>query len=374
MDWFVLFIVVGSGYLIFFIIVSLGIALSKKPKKATSLPTVSILVACKNEEIDLERCLYSLEALKYPEHLVEVILIDDESTDATPEIIAQAVQRNPNFVSFHTKASKPTHLKAKARAIDFGANQAKNEWLFIVDADAKLHPDWISHMVHGIDDKTGMIGGLILTEEDSYFSLASIEKVALLYTQPMIAGMFSYGVPPICSGPNMAIRRDVYEAFGGLKNVDFKVAEDQALTRIVLKSGYRIQFHLSAQTMALLKTVPSVAHFISQQRRWLLGGFEREFAVWGPLVFAFAYHFILSLILLFGWLITVKGTLICLFMVLISDFVYLAVTKWKLRTSNLLRFWPLMSLYATIAFIWMPLSVIASRKIRWKGVGYEVKY
>ena len=316
----------------------------------------------------------ALVAQSYPQGLHEIIVIDDQSEDGTPYIIRDYEKRFPVINYLHTSDMASTHLRAKARAIAYGATKAKGEWLFIVDADARVHPDWLSHMLDGIDEKTGMIGGMIMTEEEGYFSVSALEKVTLAYTQPITLGVAGWRLPAICSGPNMAIRRSVYEAYGGLEKVAFKIAEDLALASIVLNSGYKIKFHGSEQTVAYLISVPTLRHLFSQQRRWIRGGFEQGWELWSGLAFVFSYHFLFSLMLLFVWFVSVKATLVTLLLKLLADFIFLRVEKYKMKIPRLLRFHPMMFLYSTIAFLWIPISLLLSRDFRWKGEGYEVKY
>lgn len=374
MDWPILIIGFGVGYTLFFLVVSIGVLRSRKTRKSSYQPMVSVLVACRNEEKDLKRCVDSLLAQNYPENKLEIILIDDQSLDGTADIISGYKQENRIVRGLNTTDSPATHLEAKARAISFGASKAKGDWLYIVDADARVHPDWLSHMFDGVDDQTGLIGGVIMTEESGYFSVSALEKVTLAYTQPITVGLAGWGLPAICSGPNMAIRKSTYDKYGGLESVKFNIAEDLALASIVLNSGQKIRFHGSPETVAHLISVPTLGHLFSQQRRWIRGGFEQGWELWFVLAFVFSYHFLYSWILILGWLISVKATLVALLLKFITDFIFILAEKRKLRIPRLLRFHPLMFLYSLFAFIWIPISLLFFNKVRWKGEGYEVKY
>ena len=374
--WSILILCFGVGYFLFFRVVELGIILSwyRRNTKNNKTPFVSILVACKNEEKDLQRCVDSLVRLDYLSENIEILLIDDQSSDRTPEIVKTSEKLHNQVKAYNTSAAPDTHLKAKARAISYGASKAKGDWLFIVDADAKVDPKWLKCMLSGTDDKVGMIGGLIMTDEKGYFTVSALEKVSLAYTQPITAGAAGLGFPAICSGPNMAIRRSTYEDYGGLEKVDFDIAEDLALARIVLDSGQKIKFYSLPETVAYLKAPPSLKHLFSQQRRWITGGFEQSWKLWSGLAFVFGYHFILSWILILGWFVSIEATLISLSFKLLSDFILLIVLKLQMKIPRLLRYTPLMFIYTLATFIWLPLSLIFSKNINWKGEGYEVNY
>ncbi len=369
-----LIIGLGVGYFLFFAVISIGMIRLSRSRPTDKRVKISILVACRNEEKDLPRCIEALVAQDYPTKLIEILLIDDNSHDRTADIIADYASKYPHIKLLSTQGAPGNHLQAKARVIAFGTRHAKGEWLFIVDADTRMHPSWLSHMLFDISEDIGLIGGLIMTEEEGYFSVSALEKVSLAYTQPITAGMSGWGLPAICSGPNMAIRRSIYETFGGLEKVNFNIAEDLALIHIVLDSGSKIKFHGSAETVGYLISVPALKHLFSQQRRWVRGGYEQGWQLWLGLTFVFMYHFVYSSILLLGWLAAPGATYMALLTKLVTDLVVLLVLKYKMKIPRLLRYWPLMVLYSTLAFIWIPISLLLSKKIHWQGEGYEVKY
>lgn len=372
MDFVAVFAIFGILYCITLTLLAIGIL--KMPSTKTSIdryPVISILVACKNEEKDLPCCINSLKQLTYPQDKLEILLIDDESSDGTSAIIASAANKS-NIHSLSTAGRHPTHLRAKARAIALAAKQAKGEWLFITDADAVLHPDWIQHMLSGTNDKIGLIGGMMTIALKGIVSV--IEKMSISFIHPFAAGMAGWGVPSVCSGPNMAIRKSVYDNYGGLEKVDFKVAEDLALVKIALESKSKIKFHCSRETTVTLSPVPTLTHLISQQRRWFMSGFELGWEYWTGFIFVYAYHFVFSIILLFGWIFSIEGNLYALFFKLLGDFILVGAARLKLKITGILRYFPVMIAYSTLTFIWLPLSVLFFKRIKWMGEGYEIKF
>lgn len=366
-----LIVLIGAAYCITLIIVSLGVYKLPKTGESTITPKVSVIVACKNEEHDLPDCINSLTNIDYPRDLTEIILIDDESSDRTSEIIDKASSENSNITSLTTKGYL-TKLKAKARGIALGASHATGEWLFITDADAIVDKLWIKHMLYGIDSNTGLIGGVIMVNGNSL--LSRLEKASLAFTQPFAIGLAGWGLPFICSGPNMAIRRDLYERSGGLEAAEFEVAEDLALTDMGQRAKMKIKLHISSETTAKLKVVPSFGHLLSQQRRWIKGGFGNSLVLKLPLMFVIGYHAIFSAILIGGWFFYPQATAIAALLKIIADFNMLLSFKIKAKLERHLRNLPVMFLFTVFSFLWMPISFIFSRNIAWKGEGYEVKY
>jgi cellulose synthase/poly-beta-1,6-N-acetylglucosamine synthase-like glycosyltransferase len=99
-----------AGEIILFLL-----ALSKKEKKhkhIASFPNVSVVVAARNEEENIERCLRSILQVDYPADKLEVVVADDGSTDRTPEIISKIKQEHNNLKVIRIE-SQINNLKGK---------------------------------------------------------------------------------------------------------------------------------------------------------------------------------------------------------------------------------------------------------------------
>ena len=125
-------------------------------------------------------------------------------------------------------------------------------------------------MLDGVTKDTGLI--VATTETLSPTFVGKLEKIIGAYTIPI--GWDLTGIPINALASNMAIRKSVYEKHGGLEKADFKVAEDQAMFNLVNKNGYDIVYHMDKHTKIKLNPVQNFKQIISQQRRWIKGGFE----------------------------------------------------------------------------------------------------
>src|SRR5690606_28923075 len=114
------------------------------------LPKVSVVVSARNEEEDIAACLESLIALEYPKDKLQIILVNDRSTDRTAEII-QEYQKKSDLIEFYDTKGYETHLEAKARGISYGMKHATGEWVFITDADARVQKRWIIEQLNQVD-------------------------------------------------------------------------------------------------------------------------------------------------------------------------------------------------------------------------------
>ena len=124
--------------------------LEKEPIQSVSrYPTVSVVIPCKNSEKTLETCLKAL--LQQTEAALEVIVVNDNSTDRTAEI----AQKFPVVL-------KNTHLGTSAGAArNSGAESAQGEVVAFIDSDCEASPDWLAKIKNNFakDPDLGAVGG-----------------------------------------------------------------------------------------------------------------------------------------------------------------------------------------------------------------------
>jgi succinoglycan biosynthesis protein ExoA len=175
----------------------------------TPPPMVSIIVAMRNEERFIERCLDSLAAQDYPHELLEVLVVDGRSTDRSREIVSAVRDRVPHLrLLDNEKRVSPV-------AFNIGIGEAQGDVVTIISAHCYLAPDYVSRCVEYLH-RTGAdcVGGPIQTvgEKDT------ARAIALAMSSPFGVGdaLFRYSeqdlyVDTLAFG---AYRRDVFERVG----------------------------------------------------------------------------------------------------------------------------------------------------------------
>lgn len=276
-------IAVVAVYVVALFTVAFGLARAPRSRRLDrDLPTVTVVLACRNEERDLPRCLGALAALDYPEGLLDFVLVDDESTDATRALLEGSGLSRARVLS--TADAPPSSLRAKARALAWGARHATGAWMFVTDADAVVPRGWLRHALSGVADDVGVVGGPALPEPTSFTGVLERAIASLLVGFGFApAGL---GGRSVVAGSNLAIRRALYEAMRGLEGRAFVCAEDMALLAMAVESGQRVVAHVDPHTTVRVAPVPSLLALFSQQRRWFLGGRDADAATYVPVVFA----------------------------------------------------------------------------------------
>jgi hypothetical protein len=211
---------------------------------------VSVLVPARNEERGLAACLASLSAQTYP--ALEIVAIDDGSTDGTAGILAAAVAREPRLRAVRLDGPPPGWT-GKNFALASGVRLARGRWLCFTDADTVHAPEAIARAV-GFAEAHGL-GLLSLTSRQVTGSVW--ERIV----QPVVFGLLDQWYPlarvndpasPLAAanGIFILVRGDAYRAAGGHAAVAGEVLEDVALARNVKGAGLRLGFVDGADLVA----------------------------------------------------------------------------------------------------------------------------
>lgn len=210
------------------------------PLPPSPQPRVSVIVPARNEERNLKACLDSLRALEWP--ALEIIVLDDRSTDATPKILAET----PGVKAL-SGTDLPEGWMGKSWALDQAQRHATGEWLLFIDADVTVHPKAISQAhAYAMQEKARMLSGYGYLRLETFW-----ENVVM----PVLGGMI-VGANPleevndprhervVCNGQFILIERAAYDAIGGHAAVKGEIIDDMALAREAKKKEipYRMIF------------------------------------------------------------------------------------------------------------------------------------
>jgi chlorobactene glucosyltransferase len=178
-------------------------------------------------------------------------VVDDQSTDDTPGILAEAAARDPRLRVLRG-APLPAGWKGKPHALVQGAAVAKGEWLLFTDADTLHHP---AALVSAIADAYAHQADLYTINPD--LIMGSIPERLIMPIAAMgIAATYSTkevndprSPIAIANGQFILVRRSVYDAVGGIAAVRSEIAEDQAFGKLVKRQGYRLYLTIGTALM-----------------------------------------------------------------------------------------------------------------------------
>ena len=128
---------------------------------AERLPKVSVIIPAHNEQLNIDRCITSLKAQTYPHHLIEVIAIDDGSTDRTSEVVESHINHTAHWnghIRLHNQVIPALEFggvltlvqgarKGKPGAVNQGLAHARGELVMAIDSDVVLEPEAVEQAV-----------------------------------------------------------------------------------------------------------------------------------------------------------------------------------------------------------------------------------
>ena len=202
-------------------------------------PRISIIIPARNEERDIERTVRAFLAQSYRN--LEIIVIDDHSSDATPSILARL--DHPRLRVFRGEETPPGWL-GKPWALHQGSRHATGEILLFVDADIIYDsPQAISRAVAGFRESgVAMIALLPKIEMVGFWenvAMPMLAIAALSFFPTWFANRSRIGILGIGGGTGNMILRSEYDAIGGHEALKDAVIDDVGLARLTRRSGRR---------------------------------------------------------------------------------------------------------------------------------------
>jgi len=251
----------------------------QKHEKATTVgnaayqPTVSILIPALNEEKVIGRILQRMTELTYPKDKMEIIVIDDGSTDDTGKIAEQCSKAHSYIKVIHR--SEKEGGRGKASTLNAGLKHAKGEIILCFDADYYPQRDILEKLTKEFaDPKVGAVQGrvTVLNEPQNIVTrLVTLERIGGYRVDQQARD--SLGLITQLGGTVAGLRRDLLESLGRWD--ESILAEDTDITFRVYLAGYKIRYVNEAECYE--EAVESWRAYWKQRYRWAKGHMQCAF-------------------------------------------------------------------------------------------------
>jgi chlorobactene glucosyltransferase len=203
-------------------------------------PFISVCVPARNEGRNIRRCVEDILAQTWLN--IEVIVLDDRSTDSTPQILSE-LAASDDRIRVINGSQLPPGWAGKPHALVQASAAARGTWLCFIDADTFVTRDALA----------GVYAGAIETKADMFTIMTG--QIMLTFWEravlPLVMLALSIGFSPrkvndprrkdaIANGQFIFIKRAVYSAIGGHDAIKDSIVEDKDLAVLVKNSGYRL--------------------------------------------------------------------------------------------------------------------------------------
>lgn len=364
-----------------------------RPKKVNPdfTPGVTVIIPCFNEEKWIQRTIQSCINQNYPPDKLEVIVVDDRSTDGSVEQIKDIIERlkRAEDERFHISERisyivQPQNA-GKREALAAGVKVAKHEYVVFVDSDSFLDPFAVRNLVQPFQDpKMGGVTGRTDVANTYTNSLTKIQSVRYYIAFRIMKAAESYFDCVTClSGPLSCYKKELVEEYlDQWLNQKFlgqkaTFGDDRALTNLMLRN-HRTYYQDTAVCSTIVPNDNKV--FLKQQMRWKRSWLRESFTagtfIWRKEPFAAVFFYvglcvpILAPVVVIYNLLYVPITTYAFpttFMVgMLMMAMMMSSAQMFLRKSTTWIFGFLFCLYYEAVLLWqMPIAVLTFWKSTW---------
>ncbi len=334
-----------------------------------AFPTIAVMVAFRNEEHQILRCVEALKRLDYPRDCLSVYLLDDQSSDRSADIVREAIAGH-SYMRYVPIDHTLPGLNGKMNAVAQGIKMTDAELIATTDADCAPNPQWLKELSSHFDASTGMVSGFTIIAGGAGSSLLhKMQQVDWVFIQSLAVGAANAGKPISVIGNNLMYRRSLYTALGGYEQIGFSVDEDHALMKqIVGKTHYGVRYLDNPDSIVASTAYDRFMDFVNQRVRWARGGMNARPFAWLVVGTSFIAHWLIPLLFFSGHYNLITGTTIG--MIIGVDYMMLKRHMRKLGLehlrSSIIRYEVFQLVYTALIALIAPFK----RRITWKGRSY----
>ncbi len=340
-------------------------------------PMISVMVPAHNEAVVISRTVESLLRFNYPPDKYEIIVINDNSTDNSAELLDGIQKKNPgrNLKVISTDAK--TGGKGKSNALNIGYKYCTGEYIAIYDADNTPDRDALRYLADVIvnDDSLGAVIGKFRTRNKEVNLLTRFINIETLAFQWMAqAGRWQLFKLCTIPGTNFIIRRSILDEIGGWDI--HALAEDTEISFRIYRMGYHIQ--LIPQAVTWEQEPQTLKVWFRQRTRWVKGNiyvliknlpllFKKGTGIVRfDIFYYFSVYFLLLISLvtsdvlmignMIGWVHTTLAGfstllwIMAIVLFVVGTYITISTEKGEMRISNLFC---IILMYFTYSKLWM---------------------
>ncbi|MEX1317003.1 MAG: glycosyltransferase family 2 protein [Synechococcaceae cyanobacterium] len=242
-----------------------------QPESALALPAVDVVVAARDEQAVIARLVERIAALRYPPQLLRLWVVDDGSSDRTPQLLAE-LQARHRFLQVLRR--EPDAGGGKSGALNLALKQLRAPWMLVLDADADLQPDTLERLIPLAE--SGGWGAVQLRKavanpEANWLTRAqAMEMVLDAVVQE--GRLMQRGVVEL-RGNGQLLRREALLSAGGFNEATVTDDLDLSIRLLLDRQPVAIAWDPPVREEAVL----SLRALWRQRQRWAEGGLQRFF-------------------------------------------------------------------------------------------------
>src|SRR5688572_1558020 len=232
---------------------------------------ISVIIPVRNEEENIIACLESVCRQDYPEDLLQIIVLDDSSSDRTWEILQDYHYPGREiFKARLTEVNNPEFSAYKKRSIDTGIGMAKGELIVTTDADCGHSPLWIKTMASFYEEKKAVFITAPVVLDCDRRLLQVFQSMDFMILQGITGASVQNNFHAMCNGANLAYTKEAFNEVSGFAGIDHIASGDDMLLmhKIVQRFPGKIFYLKSQDVIVHSQPQKTWREFLNQRIRW----------------------------------------------------------------------------------------------------------
>ena len=331
---------------------------------------VSVLIAARNEESLIGKTIDDILAQDYDHSLMEIIIIDDHSTDNTSEIISSYAKDGVKLITLNEANALNSYKK---KAIQTAIDTTTGKLIITTDADCRMGPNWLKTIVNCYETR----GYKMISSPVAYFEEKSLfERLQTLEFSYLIglgASTIGNNNPSTCNGANLAYEKDAFFEVGGFTGIDDLASGDDELLLHKMAALYdnKIGFLKNEEAIVYTHAKPTISEFIQQRKRWASKTAkykDKVVLILGASIWLFNLSILVNALLaiIFPEGESLKFLVIQLSLKLLIELIFLFNVTNFFKRKQLLVLLPILNIPHILYFIYIGILGI-SGKYNWQG-------
>ncbi|MFP4418610.1 MAG: glycosyltransferase [Chitinispirillaceae bacterium] len=231
----------------------------------------SVIIAARNEEKSIERCIRSLMQQSVDSSRYEVIVANDRSIDATRQILEKLRQEFENLYIIDI-TTLPIACSPKKNALTQAISIAKNEIIVYTDADCVVGERWLESIDCHFEENVGLVQGITTYHRDTTISplLYGFQAIEFLSHGIVSAAAIGAGFPLNSNANNLAFRKSIFKQIDGYSTVQELVSgdDDLLLQRIWRDKSWKLRYMTDTRGAVTTTPTPTLRGVFEQRKRW----------------------------------------------------------------------------------------------------------
>lgn len=308
---------------------------------------VTVIISLRNEQNHVKHLINSLLTQTFPQQNLQIILIDDHSTDTTVELIKTHIQHYSHF----TLLQLPSNFKGKKQAITHAISQAKGELIVSTDADCTFHKHWLSTIYDFYREKNAkFISAPVVINPQPYTPNTIFQLLDLSALIAVGAACITIQKPTMCNGANLAYSKEIFEEVQGFQGNEHIASGDDEFLLQKIAALYPKDVYFLKNQDCIVSTQAQLTwrDLFFQRCRWASKWkLHKQWNVKLLAIFIFLFHAISLVLPLLYWQNYLELKWFALFWVgkIIAELIFVGSSLHFLQFTRFIVYIPIISLF-----------------------------